>query len=76
MDILLGTFRNKLVYGDVTNEDAKLFSKLMGTKTIYEAREGDQEIDMVTAETKHKVLVEHPTLIRKQRYQFFLKMTF
>ncbi len=52
MDILLGTFRNKLVYGDVTNEDAKLFSKLMGTKTIYEAREGDQEIDMVTAETK------------------------
>ncbi|MGG2134613.1 TraM recognition domain-containing protein [Bacillus sp. S2(2024)] len=52
MDILLGTFRNKLVYGDVTTEDAKLFSKIMGTKTIYEAREGDQEIDMVTAETK------------------------
>lgn len=52
MDTLLGTFRNKLVYGDVTTEDATLFSKLMGTKTIYEAREGDQEVDMVTAETK------------------------
>ncbi|EJQ43609.1 hypothetical protein IEQ_04937 [Bacillus cereus BAG6X1-2] len=50
----MGTFRKKLVYGDVTNEDAKLFSKLMGTKTIYEAREGDQEINMVTAETKTK----------------------
>lgn len=47
---LLGAFHNNLVYGDVISEDATLFTKLMGTKTIYEAREDDQEFGMVTAE--------------------------
>lgn len=53
MQTLLSSLRHKLVYGDVTQFDAELFSKIFGEKEHYEEGTQEQEVSP---------LQENPTL--------------
>lgn len=44
MTTLIGTMRNRMVYGDVPGFDAKYFSEMFGEKYVYE--EGQNEMDV------------------------------
>lgn len=41
---LLGSFRNKMVFGDVTPYDAKIFSELFGEKEVFTQSDSEQNV--------------------------------
>ncbi|MCK6259552.1 TraM recognition domain-containing protein [Fictibacillus sp. KIGAM418] len=44
MQTLLGTLRNKFVYGDANEHDSKLFSSIFGEKITYTEAESEQQV--------------------------------
>lgn len=46
MFTLLGSFRNKMIFGDVTPYDAKIFSDMFGEKEEFKEAESEQGISL------------------------------
>ncbi|OUM93606.1 MAG: conjugal transfer protein TraG [Parageobacillus thermoglucosidasius] len=60
MQSVIASFRHKMVFGDVTNYDAELFSKIFGTKEEFEENISEQEVSP---------LQENPMLRKGKSYQ-------